>query len=319
MSTSQTIQDAVERYLQERRQLGFDLQIPGTELLRFARFADARHHTGPLTLNLQVDWAREHVNHTSDITGARRLEVLRPFAAHYRQFEPMTVIPPPHCLGRAHRRLTPHIYTQGEIVDLMIATESLASTYALRPITYRTLFGLIAATGLRLSEALNLADHDVDLNGQRLTVRQTKFNKSRCLPIQASVVEALARYRCERRRRYRDDKNAPFIVSEAGTRLPKSTVHYVFRGLRRRLGWTARGDHVEPRIHDLRHTFAVNYVLNWHRQGLSIDQGMLWLCTYLGHAKISNTYWYLSGTPELLAIVADRFEQFSLLVGEHHA
>jgi integrase/recombinase XerC len=153
----------------------------------------------------------------------RSLEILRPFTAHYRQFEPVTAIPPPHFLGRGHRCLTPHTYTQGEIVNLMIATGSLASTYALRPITYRTLFGLIAATGLRLFEALNLADSDVDLNDNRLTVRKTKFNKSRCLPIQASVVEALTLYRSERRRRFRDDKSARFIVSEIGGRLPKST------------------------------------------------------------------------------------------------
>ncbi len=319
MNERQPIQDAVQQYLTERRCLGFDLKIAGRQLMRFACFADARHHVGPLTQDLQVDWARQQGQRVSDITAARRLELLRPFATYYRQFEPMTAVLPTHYLGRAHRRLAPHIYMQVEIIDLLAATDSMSTITSLRPITYRTLFGLIAATGLRLSEALNLDCGDVDIIGFRLIVRQTKFNKSRCLPIQPSVAKALDFYRRERRRHFYDSPNTPFIVSETGSRLTIDNVHYAFGRLRRYLGWTARGDHAKPRIHDLRHTFAVNYVTNWHRQGMPIDQGMLWLCTYLGHAKISDTYWYLSATPELMTLIADRFEKFATSTGDANA
>ena len=119
MNRSHMMQAAVQRYLEERHLLGFALKSPGTELMRFARFADSRGHQGPLTLDLQLDWAREHVARTGAVTAARRLEVVRPFAAHYRQFEPATEVPPPFILGRGHRRLAPHIYTEQEIGDLL--------------------------------------------------------------------------------------------------------------------------------------------------------------------------------------------------------
>ena len=162
MNTGNMIQTAAERYLTERRRLGFELGITGQQLKRFARFADARGHRGPLTLELQLDWAREHVQRTGTMTWARRLEVVRPFAAYYRQFEPDTEIPDLHTFGPGHRRLAPHIYTQQEVCDLLAEADRLPPRGGLRPATYRTLFGLIAATGLRRSEALNLRDGNVD-------------------------------------------------------------------------------------------------------------------------------------------------------------
>lgn len=191
MSRTPTMQDAVQRYLQERRRLGFALQGPGTELMRFARFADARGHQGPLTLDLQLDWAREHVARTSAVTAARRLEIVRPFAAHHRQFEPATEVPPAFILGHGHRRLAPHIYTDEEIAGLLDACARMAPHDGLRPWTYKTLFGLMAATGLRISEVLKLQITDLDLPGATLTVRETKFHKSRCLPLHASVIMSL--------------------------------------------------------------------------------------------------------------------------------
>ncbi|MGT2509119.1 hypothetical protein [Cupriavidus basilensis] len=182
MSTgNNTIQAAVERYLKQRRRLGFELGITGQQLMRFARYADARGHQGPLTLDLQLGWAREHVKRTGPVTWARRLEVVRPFAAYYRQFHPDTEIPDLHTFGPGHRRLAPHIYTGQEVCDLLEQAGRLPPLDGVRPATYRTLFGLIASVGLRLSEALNLRDGDVDLRRACLTVRHTKFkNRVAC-------------------------------------------------------------------------------------------------------------------------------------------
>jgi integrase/recombinase XerC len=302
---------AVQRYLDERRRLGFAMIAPGTELMRFANYADARNHCGPLTQDLIVGWAREHVKRTSDVTAARRLECVRPFAAHYRQFEPGSEIPPLGILGRGHRRLVPHIYTDQEVVQLLQTTNRLMPLGGLRPLTYRTLFGLIAAAGLRLSEALNLTVGDVDLTTGALTVRQTKFHKSRCLPLHTSVVQALGSYRQSRDRCHLTDIDTPFFISQTDTALPKRTVENVFLRMQPHLDWRSRGDYPVPRIHDLRHTFAVRRLQRWRDEGQSIDHALFWLCTYLGHAKISDTYWYLTGVPELMDAIGTRFEGFT--------
>jgi integrase len=317
MNRSYTMQAAVQRYLEERRRLGFALKSPGTELMRFACFADARGHQGPLTLELQLDWAREHVARTGPVTAARRLEIVRPFAAYYRQFEPATEVPPPFILGRAHRRLAPHIYTDREIGDLLVACDRMEPRGGLRPLTYKTLFGLIAATGLRISEALKLQVADVNLSSATLTVRQTKFHKSRCLALHASVVQALSDYFHVRHRFVACAGDAPVFATTSSRALSASAVHHMFVRLRDQLGWRARGEHARPRIHDLRHTMVVRRVQRWHEEGASIDHAMFWLCTYLGHAKISDTYWYLTGTPELMELIGARFERFVLKGAGH--
>ncbi|MEX0601137.1 MAG: tyrosine-type recombinase/integrase, partial [Rhodothermales bacterium] len=283
-------------------------------LMHFARYADARGHRGPLTLRLQVEWARERG--TKPITWARRLEVVRPFAKYFRQFEPATVVPDAKTFGPGHRRLAPHIYTEQEIQELLDGASRLRPLGGLRPATYRTLFGLIAAAGLRISEALHLKVRDVDLLRGILTVRETKFRKSRLLPLHASTLEALRIYRDRRDQTVRSEADMPFFASSSGAELPSRTVHEVFVGLRTRLEWVARGDHPNPRIHDLRHTFAVRRIQLWHQSGVPLDQGTFWLSTYLGHAKVSDTYWYLTGTPELLNVVGARFERFALQAGE---
>ena len=312
MSARTTMQTAVQRYLDERRHLGFDLRFSGLSLMSFARYADAHNHHGPLTLALQMGWVQEHVLRTSPLTWARRLEILRPFAAYYRQFEPESVVPDSLTFGRGHRRLAPHIYHQKEVVDLLAAASALSPSGGLRPATYQALFGLIASTGLRLSEALHLQDGDVDLQNNALTVRKTKFSKSRCLPIHPTVTQALRAYRNFRDGVVGCETNRPFFVSPAGLALPKRTVHHVFERLRGHLGWVARGGHPHPRIHDLRHTFAVRRVQRWHENGTSVEHGMFTLCTYLGHAKISDTYWYLTGTPDLMGVVGSTFERFAM-------
>lgn len=311
MSARDTVQAAVQRYLDERRRLGFDLRIAGGQLMRFARYADARGHQGPLTLDLQLDWAREHVRRTGPVTWARRVEIVRPFAAYYRQFEPQTEVPDLKIFGRGHRRLAPHIYTEQEICDLLDVAGRLTPQGGLRPATYRTLFGLIAAAGLRLSEALRLRDEDVDLRGATLTVHQTKFNKSRCLPLHPSVLQALTDYRQLRDRVVARLVDKSFFVSPSGIALPARTVENTFSRMRDRQGWSPRGEHAHLRIQDLRHSFATRRVQLWRAAGVPIDQAMFWLCTYLGHAKISDTYWYLTGVPELMTVIGEKFEDFA--------
>ena len=312
-----SMQTAVQRYLDERRRLGFELKNAGTALMRFARFADARQHRGPLTLEIQLEWAREHVIRSSAITAARRLELLRPFSRYYRQFEPDTEVPPPHILGPSHRRLAPHIYTDQEICDLLAQARALKPQGSLRPLVYETLFGLIAATGMRISEALKLQLADLDLTQGILVVRQTKFNKSRCLPLHESVVTALRTYLDALAKFVVCSKESPVFYTRVGQPLSASTVHYVFAQLRKQLGWTARGDHRAPRIHDLRHTMAVRRIEQWYEEGASLEHAMFWLCTYLGHAKISDTYWYMTGTPQLMDLVGSRFEHFALKEAGH--
>lgn len=256
MNRGDTMRAAVRCYLEARRRLGFALESAGTELMRFVRFADARGYRGPLTLELQPDWAREHVARTGPVTAARRIEIVRPFAAHYRQFEPTIEVPPPYILGRGHRRLAPHIYTDQEIGDLLDLAGRMAPQGGWRPLTYKTLFGLIAATGLRISEALKLQVTDIDLPNAMLTVRQTKFHKSRCLVLHPSVVQALADYLHARQRFVGCEGDTPLFATSAKAALSLSTVHHVFARLRDQLGWRARGEHARPRIHDLRQRWS---------------------------------------------------------------
>lgn len=310
MSTPTSMQEAVQRYLDERRRLGFAMTGAASALGRFVQYADAQGHRGPLTEELMLGWACQHVQRTSEVTAARRLEIVHTFAEYCRQFEPDTESLPRGILGRAHRRLAPHIYTDGELVELLNAAGRLTSTWALRPQTYRALFGLISAAGLRPSEALMLTLSDVDLQAAALMVRHTKFNKSRCLPLHASTVRELGLYRQERDRHHDSDPGSPFFVSKEGGHLQVDAVGHAFRTLGQQLGWRARGDYPHPRIYDLRHTFAVRRVQRWRDAGQSIDHAMFWLCTYLGHARISHTYWYLSGIPELMDIIGNRFERF---------
>lgn len=310
------LQAKVDDYLAERHRLGFKLENMGLFLASFTRYVTSVHHQGPLTVDLMANWARQDKAQSHKLgTGARRLKSLRPFTRWLRQFEPRTEVPDESVFGPAPGRVTPHIYREAEIVELLAAARGLNPRGGLRPATFETLFGLIASTGLRVSEALALLDGDVDLAVGTLTVRQTKFAKSRLLPLHPSTVKALTRYRQLRSRHVRTTTDSPFFIGTRGRRLGQPLgdrqVHRIFIELRDQLGWIDRGAHGGPRIHDMRHGFAVRRVMLWHEQGIDIDQSMLALSTYLGHAKISNTYWYLTGVPELMALAGGKFERFA--------
>ena len=300
----------VETYLADKRCLGFDLRIAGRQLLNFAHFADTAGHKGPLTIEIATAWARS-APHQAPITWARRIEIIRPFAKYLQQFDVAVEIPGSNLFGRAHRRLVPHIYTDSEIRDLLMAAAALPATDTLRPARYVTLFGLLAATGLRLSEALKMRRTDVDLEHDSLTIRETKFRKSRLVPLHPSVTQALRNYATMRDRQQPTAVSDHFFLSSHNKELQPGTVEYVFGCLRSKLKWIPRSDYPAPRIHDMRHTFICHRVLLWYQQGVNVDNAMAMLTTYVGHAKVTNTYWYLTGIPELMAIAAQRFECFA--------
>jgi integrase len=224
--------------------------------------------------------------------------------------DPRTEVPPAKILGRAHRRLTPHVYTQDELLALLAEAARLSPPAGLRPSSLVALLGLLASTGMRVSEALALRRSDVDLDAGLLRVRRTKFKKSRLVPLHATTASALCRYAalCDRRTPGRAS-DAFFFVVDGGIPLSYSKVHTAFRRIRICLGWESLGR--RPRVHDLRHTFACRRLLLWQEQKTDVSRCLLDLCTYLGHAKVSDTYWYLSAFPEILELSARRFETFA--------
>ncbi len=313
MSAGMSLQARIKQYLVERRHLGFKSKTMGYGL---ARLSTKVGHRGPLTIDLMTDWARQAKGgHGSRATAARQLGLLRPFTRWLQQFEPSTDVPTDAVFGPVPGRMTPHVYREGEIVDLMSAAAKLGPVGGLRCKVVQTLFGLIACTGLRISEALALRDADVDMKSGVLTIHQSKFGKSRLVPLHPSAVAALVHYRKQRDRHVQPSAETPFFVSTRGRLLGKAVgdrqIHRIFEQLRRQLGWVDRGAHGRPRVHDLRHSFAVRRLVLWHEQGEDVDQKMLALSTYLGHARISNTYWYLTGVPELMSLAAKRFEFFA--------
>jgi len=312
MSPAPTMHALVDAYLAARRSMGFDLRIAGSQLLAFARFADQTGDRGPLTVAVAVRWAQS-ARRATRLTWARRLQVLRPFMKYRVQFETGTEIVPSNLFGPAHRRLVPHIYTEAEIGALLDAAAQLrpATGLRLRPRTYSTLFGLLASTGLRISEALALTLTDVDRPGESLTVRETKFRKSRLVPLHPTTVSALRQYEDARRHRVSDRRIETFFVSDQGTPLGDRTVHHTFARLRARLRWIGRGDYALPRVHDLRHTFLCRALVRSYQQHQCVDDVIDLLSTYVGHARVSDTYWYVTAIPDLLALAGQRFAQFA--------
>jgi len=300
----------VDDYLALRRGLGFALETPGWLLRDFARYADRVGHRGPLTTELAVRWALS--SRSGDpAQAARRLAAVRRFARHRALFDPATEVPPAGLLGRVPRRRQPHIYSEAELAALLRQASLLLPRGGLRPRTYVAFFSLLASTGLRLSEACQLERGDVDLGVGVLTVQAGKFRKARLVPLHPSATEVLARYAADRDACCDPGGPERFFRTERVPALTPAAVEKTFSRLRQRLGWTAEGRAGRPRIHDLRHTFAVRRLLRWYEEGADLDRKLLALSTYLGHAKVSDTYWYLTGVPELLAIAAERFERFA--------
>lgn len=298
MKTSMLVR--VKTYLHHRRSLGYALHVEGKLLLDFARFADRSGHRGPPTNRLALKWASLPSSATR-LYKSRRLEIVRTFSKHLAAMDSSTEVPPRHVLGPAHRRNPPHIYTTKQIQTLMARASRLSGQ--LRPRTFVTLIGLIAATGLRISEALKLSVIDVDLERGLLTIRESKYRLTRLVPLHRSTAAALKRYHTRRRRLW--PHSSHFFVSERGTPLSGSTVHQIFRQLARSI--TPTSNRTTVRIHDLRHTFACRVIEKWERTKRRAAGRIAILSRYLGHTRVTDTYWYLTATPELLAAAAKNF------------
>jgi len=306
----------VDQYLKFRRGLGYRLRIEGRLLQQFGRFADSVGHKGPLTIELALRWAQLPEG-CDRLYCARRLEIVRCFARHLAVTELKTEVPARNMLGPAHRRTTPFIYADAEVSAMMAAARRLSPSKGVRPRTYMTLLGLLACTGLRISEALRLERSDVDLGQGVLTIRETKFRKTRLVPIHSTAIPALQEYACHRDQLVAAPQCNRFFVSQQGLALPYSTVRNVFRKLCASLQFPKRAARRSPRLHDLRHTFACRRIERWYDDRIDLDNAISALSVYLGHAKVSDTYWYLTATPGLMSSAAQRFESFaSKVTGE---
>jgi integrase len=296
--------DALEEYLKVRRALGFKLRNSGGLLQRFVTYAE-QEGASSITTELAVRWAMEQKN-CQPAQWANRLLLVRRFARYVSALDPGTEIPPLGLFPHRFHRKDPYLYTDEEIVRLIEAARQLRSPRGLRAATYATLFGLLAVTGMRMREPIALDRDDVDLTPGILTVRGTKFGKSRIVPVHASTREALRRYRAAR------DRICPraqsFFVSERGTRLTVQTVWWTFVRLSRQIGLRGPADRHGPRLHDLRHGFAIETLLRWYRAGVDVEQHLPELSTYLGHVHVADTYWYITAVPELLQLATLRLE-----------
>ncbi len=299
----------VESYIAYRRNLGFELKTHTPMLLQFARFA-GKEKQNRLTVALATQWTRTSESQTP-ITWGRRIDVLRGFAKYCQRFETDTEVPPQDLFGPTHRRLIPHIYTEEELLELLAAADGLSPINGLRPATCRTVFGLLASSGLRISEAVKLTSADIDLTVGVLTIRETKFRKSRLVPLHPTVTAALISYAQLRDRIVTKHKSDRFFLLDNGKPANQRGILYALHALCKELGWQPRGDYSHHRLHDLRHTFIVRSTLSFYQKGIDINRAMLALSTYVGHAKVADTYWYLTGIPELMNIAAERFHQYS--------
>ncbi|MBP7636690.1 MAG: tyrosine-type recombinase/integrase [Kiritimatiellae bacterium] len=304
-----SLTDALNEYLGLRRRMGFLLVDHEESLKAFVRFLDARGARF-ITSELAVEWARLPGGATS-VRHARRLAMARDFAKYVLATDPRTEVPPQGLLPNLARRPQPYIYTPGQIAALIRAAAELQPCEGLRirRHTYSTLFGLIAATGMRVREALSLECRDVDLEDGVITVRESKFCKTRLLPVHRSTLERLREYALLRDGRVRLAPSGLFFVSDRRTRLQYVPVNYTFLLISRRIGLRRAGAPHGPRLHDLRHTFAVRVLADWYRSGGDPARCLPLLSTYLGHANVNNTYWYLSATPDLLGAANERLER----------
>ncbi len=300
----------VEAYLAYRRRHGFKLSIDATQLQSFARFADDLGAEDHLTVALAIAWARSS-RRPNPLTWARRIEVLRGFAGFCLRADPATEIAPIGLFGPTHRRLIPHIYTDAELSVLLDAAKGLVPEQGLRPATCQCVFGLLAASGLRISEALALTRDDVDLAAGVLRIREAKFHQQRLVPLHPSATEPLAAYAKRRDRLVPRPACNRFFVRDDGRPCNQRGILYALQALCRQLGWQPRGDYPRHRLHDLRHTFIVRSTLRFYEQGIDVDRAVLALSIYVGHAKVSDTYWYFTGIPELMAIAAERFHRYA--------
>lgn len=295
---------AADAYLKMRRALGFKLYHQTWWLPDFVAFVES-HQSSTITAALAIRWAQQPAD-ADPGWWAKRLTAVRGFAKHYRAFDPRTEVP--ECPFPRHRvRQPPHIYSDAEI-GVLLALACQLKDPTVRA-TYSTVLALLAATGMRVGEALALDDTDVDLKQSLITVRRAKFGKSRLVPLHPTSSAALQHYVRRRNRLCPLRQTLGFFVSSTGCRVLHQKFHHVFLRLIACAGIRGPAGR-RPRLHDLRHTFAVRTFGDWYRAGVDVEARLPWLSTYLGHVSPSSTYWYLSATPELLDSAGTRLERF---------
>lgn len=294
----------VADYLTVRRALGYKLVDHGRLL---PDFIDHLEGVGAstVTIDAALAWATKPQN-VQPYRWKQRLSVVRGFARYLHALDPATEVPPSDLLAYRRRRPTPYLFSDAEVTGLLAAAGALK--HPLRAVTHRTLFGLLAATGMRVGEALRLDRTDVDLDTGRLDISNTKFNKSRVLPLHASTVAALHGYARDRDRMLPRPTQPSLFINIRGTRLAARRVRAVFADLVDQVGLEPRFGSGRPRIHDLRHSFAVASLLDWYRTDVDVAVRMPLLSAYLGHASPASTYWYLQAAPELLVLAAGRLD-----------
>lgn len=296
----------LDHYLAIRRSLGFDLSTSARVLRGFVAFANSRkvHH---ITTDLFLAWQAEF-GEANQQTWSARLGMVRQFALWLSGLDPRNEVPPKSLVPARYRRSRPYIYTELEIEQIVREAARLPSVNGIRALTFATLFGLIAVTGLRVGEAIALDNCDADLENGVLSVRRGKTGW-RIVPISQSVTDQLTAYAKERDRLLGRTPTSLFI-SDTGNRPDDCSARYNFATVCQRIGLRApqkfnkhgRG----PRIHDLRHTFAARTMVNWYRAGKDPEREMIKLSTYLGHSEPEHTYWYIEAVPELLELASKR-------------
>ena len=300
----------LDQYLSIRRSFGHRLSNVEGVLRRFAEFA-ASEGIDYISVDLFLRW-KERFGSANNNTWSARLGMVRGFAGWLQNIDLRTEIPPFGLISGKLRRPRPYIYSAEQITQIVVSAAHLRSRYGLRGWTYFTFFGLIAVSGLRINEAIQLDEDDVDLKEGVLLIKRGKNGKSRMMPISACTTERLRAYRTERNR-ILGASPGPFFRLDSGLRPTDCAARYTFARICQGLGLRAHETFNKhghgPRIHDLRHTFAVRTILMWYRQGLNPDHEMFKLSTYLGHAEPEHTYWYIEAVPELLQLACQRAER----------
>lgn len=294
----------LEEYITTRRVLGTKYHEPAKMLKHFVAFVE-KQGSQCISTHVALQWATEP-KQAQPARWAARLSMVRGFALYAQSVDARHQVPPHRLLPYKYQRQHPYIYNDVEVTGLIEAAKLLSPIGSLRPQTQATVIGLLAVTGMRVSEALNLNREDVDLRQGILTVRESKFGRTRILPLHWSSHQALRSYAAVRDRISRNHQGPAFFPSSRGARLPSRTVHWTFMELSRQIGLRARTDSHGPRLIDLRHTFAVNTLLRWYGDGVDVESRLGHLSSYLGHVRVSDTYWYLTATPQLMKLAAER-------------
>jgi integrase/recombinase XerD len=296
-----------EQYLAMRRALGFKLESQGPRLMSFVGFCEERG-AEHVNADLAIAWATQTIRGSSDeVYQARRLDTVRIFARHLQALDPATEVPPEDVLSRRYRRIPPYLYPPDEVAALMNAANGLSP--AIRAATWQTLIGLLAVTGMRQGEACHLRRDDVDLQAGTLVITDSKFGKSRLVFLHPSAVTELRAYAQSRDEAFPNPQVDTFLVNSRGGTLDKHNIQHTFAVLVAAAGIQAPRGRRAPRLHDLRHVFAVATMLDWYRNGDNVQSRLPVLSTWLGHVDPKSTYWYLQAIPELLALAASRLEQ----------